>query len=102
MRLICFFISNPVARHSDGTDEMGDLPLNVPVRKATVMRSGCGSSGEEQLPGMMMPAYKMDASPRGLALIIEIEEYVNDIYEKRIGSNVRMHTSGRNELKRDP
>ena len=35
-----------------------------------------------------MPCYKMDARPRGLVLIIEIEEYVNDVQERRIGSEV--------------
>ncbi len=36
----------------------------------------------------MMPSYKMSSNPRGLALIIEIDEFVNDIHEKRIGSHV--------------
>lgn len=34
----------------------------------------------------VMPQYKMTAYPRGLALIIEIEEYENKIEPKRIGS----------------
>ena len=35
-----------------------------------------------------MPAYKMTAYPRGLALIIEIEEFVNNVEKPRIGSHV--------------
>ena len=37
---------------------------------------------------MAMPAYKMTAYPRGLALIIEIEEFVNNVEKPRIGSHV--------------
>ena len=36
----------------------------------------------------VMPAYKMTAYPRGLALIIEIEEFVNNVEKPRIGSHV--------------
>jgi len=36
----------------------------------------------------VMPAYKMAAYPRGLALIIEIEEFVNNVEKPRIGSHV--------------
>merc|ERR1711981_499877 len=32
--------------------------------------------------------YPMKASPRGLALIIEIEEYINEVQRKRVGSHV--------------
>jgi hypothetical protein len=34
------------------------------------------------------PIYAMDTRPRGLALIIEIEQYENDVQERRIGSHV--------------
>jgi len=36
----------------------------------------------------VMPSYKMTAFPRGLALIIEIEEFVNNVEKQRIGSHV--------------
>jgi len=36
----------------------------------------------------VMPAYKMAAYPRGLALIIEIEQFMNDVEKPRIGSHV--------------
>jgi len=35
-----------------------------------------------------MPAYDMNRRPRGLALLIDIERYENDVQEQRIGSNV--------------
>ena len=35
-----------------------------------------------------MPAYPMNRRPRGLALIIDIEVYENDIQEQRLGSDV--------------
>ena len=38
-----------------------------------------------------MPAYKMTAYPRGLALIIEIEEFVNNVEKPRIGSHVSFY-----------
>ena len=55
--------------------------LNVVVKRASFKRVNSAiDSG--------MPCYKMDARPRGLALVIEIEEYVNDVKERRIGSEV--------------
>ncbi len=36
-----------------------------------------------------MLVYPMNTRPRGLALIIEIEEYDNDVQERRVGSQVR-------------
>ena len=57
--------------------------LDVVVKRADLKRANSAvDSG--------MPYYKMDAKPRGLALIIEIEEYVDDLHEKRIGSQVRI------------
>ena len=41
----------------------------------------------------VMPAYKMTAYPRGLALIIEIEEFVNNVEKPRIGSHVSFFVS---------
>jgi hypothetical protein len=35
-----------------------------------------------------MPEYKMSANPRGCALIIEMEEYDQDVQTKRVGSHV--------------
>merc|ERR1712222_91583 len=35
-----------------------------------------------------MPAYDMNRRPRGLALLIDIERYENDVQEQRIGSDV--------------
>lgn len=55
--------------------------LNVVVKRTSFKRTNSAiDSG--------MPCYKMDARPRGLALVIEIEEYVNDVKERRIGSEV--------------
>lgn len=55
--------------------------LDVVVKKVPVARAlSSVDSG--------MPEYKMTAFPRGLALIIEIEEYDNAVQTKRIGSDV--------------
>jgi len=55
--------------------------MDVAVRKSLTrrMNSICGSS---------MPAYEMQRLPRGLAIIIDIETYENDIQERRFGSHV--------------
>ena len=37
-----------------------------------------------------IPSYKMTEVPRGLALIIEIEQYQQDVATKRIGSHVSL------------
>ena len=55
--------------------------LNVVVKRASFRRTNSAMDTG-------MPCYKMDARPRGLVLIIEIEEYVNEVQEKRIGSEV--------------
>ena len=55
--------------------------LNVVVKRAALNRTNSAMDTG-------MPCYKMDARPRGLVLIIEIEEYVNDVQERRIGSEV--------------
>ena len=55
--------------------------LNVVVKRASFRRTNSAMDTG-------MPCYKMDARPRGLVLIIEIEEYVNDVQERRIGSEV--------------
>lgn len=38
--------------------------------------------------GPKMATYRMEQLPRGLALIIDIEVYVNDLHERRVGSHV--------------
>ena len=60
-------------------EEKGEL--DVFVKRATLNRTNSAMDTG-------MPCYKMDARPRGLVLIIEIEEYVNDVQERRIGSAV--------------
>ena len=62
-------------------EEKGEL--DVFVKRATLNRTNSAMDTG-------MPCYKMDARPRGLVLIIEIEEYVNDVQERRIGSAVRI------------
>ena len=60
--------------------------LTVVVRRAEIKRTNSAVvSG--------MPTYKMDARPRGLALIIEIDEFVNNTYEKRVGSEVSQESN---------
>lgn len=55
--------------------------LNVVVKRASFRRTNSAMDTG-------MPCYKMDSRPRGMVLIIEIEEYVNDVQERRIGSAV--------------
>ncbi len=62
---------------------MADDPEKKGILDVKVKR---GNSFNSSASGM--PTYKMDARPRGRALIIEIEEYVNDVQDKRIGSHV--------------
>ncbi len=57
--------------------------LEVRIRPAEFLRTNSQSSSAAET-GMQL--YEMDASPRGLALIVEIEEYDNDVQEKRVGS----------------
>lgn len=63
----------------DQATEKGNL--HVKVKKREVKRSNSAVQAG-------MPEYKMSASPRGLALIIEIEEFSNEVQQKRIGSHV--------------
>jgi len=58
--------------------------LDVKVRPTSVKRTNSNVS-TAGAPGSMA-VYKMDALPRGLCLIIEIEEYENNVREKRHGS----------------
>ena len=64
--------------YSDEPYEKGEL--NVVVRR--LKHVNIPSMDEE------IPSYKMTEVPRGLALIIEIEQYQQDIATKRIGSHV--------------
>ena len=59
--------------------------LNVHVRPAVTRSNSSVGTG--------MPCYTMSASPRGLALIVEIRKYDNDVQDERYGSEVRKSTS---------
>jgi hypothetical protein len=63
----------------EGVVEKGQLEVNV--KKVNIARSNSAVRAG-------MPCYTMTSKPRGLALIIEIDKYDNDVYEPRIGSNV--------------
>ena len=66
--------------HTDSAEAKGRL--NVVVIQSDLKRSNSAvESG--------IACYNMAANPRGHALIIEIEEYINDVQEKRVGSEVR-------------
>ncbi len=54
------------------------------MKKARYQRSNSNVSTS----GGQMLVYRMDSRPRGLALIVEIEEYDNDVQERRVGSQV--------------
>ena len=55
--------------------------LEVKIKKVSVARSNSAVKAG-------MSCYPMTSKPRGLALIIEINEYENDVHEPRIGSQV--------------
>ena len=57
------------------------VPDQVTVGKTSVVRS---SSAEEA----GIACYTMASNPRGLALIIDISKYDNDVYAPRTGSHV--------------
>jgi len=65
--------------HMEEPEEKGRL--NVVVKRASFRRTNSAMDTG-------MPCYKMDSRPRGMVLIIEIEEYVNDVQERRIGSAI--------------
>ena len=60
--------------------------LDVTVRKVNVARSNSAVKAG-------MACYTMTSKPRGLALIIEIYKYENDVHEERIGSHVSFFKS---------
>jgi hypothetical protein len=70
---------SPDSCHMEGVVERGQLEVNV--KKVNIARSNSAVRAG-------MPCYTMTSKPRGLALIIEIDKYDNDVYEPRIGSNV--------------
>lgn len=55
--------------------------LDVNIRKVSVARSNSAVKAG-------MACYPMTSKPRGLALIVEICEYENDVHEPRVGSQV--------------
>ena len=60
--------------HMEDATEKGHLQVRVKLTREKSINN--------------IPSYKMTSSPRGLALIIDIEEYDNEIQDKRIGSKV--------------
>ena len=64
--------------HMEDATEMGLMEVKVKM----------GLSRLESLSGDKIPSYKMTSNPRGLALIIDIEKYDNEIQDERIGSKV--------------
>ena len=64
--------------HMEDVTEKGYMPVHVKV----------GLNRVESVSGDKIPSYKMTSNPRGLALIIDIEKYDNEIQDERIGSEV--------------
>ena len=73
------FLSTDDSCHLEGVVEKGQLEVNV--RKVNLARSNSAVKAG-------MPCYLMTSNPRGLALIIEIDKYENDVQKPRIGSHV--------------
>ena len=64
--------------HMEDATEKGHMPVHVKL----------GLTRLESVSGDHIPSYKMTSNPRGLALIIDIEKYDNEIQDERIGSEV--------------
>ena len=64
--------------HMEDVTEKGYMPVKVKL----------GLNRLESITGDKIPSYKMTSNPRGLALIIDIEKYDNEIQDERIGSEV--------------
>ncbi len=80
--------------HSMEAEKKGRLEVSVrPARyqrsNSNVSNSAATSAGGGQT---QMQIYRMDSRPRGMALIVEIEEYDNDVQERRVGSQVCLPT----------
>ena len=60
--------------HMEDATEKGHLEVRVKLTREKSVNN--------------IPSYKMSSNPRGLALIIDIEDYDNEIQDKRIGSKV--------------
>ena len=63
--------------------EKGELDVVVVQSNPTTLKrqNSCFHTTE-------MATYHMESKPRGLALIIEIEKFENDVQEQRVGSQV--------------
>ncbi len=66
------------------SDDPADIPGDFTRSKSSRLR--LMRSNSAQTSGI--PCYPMYNNPRGLALIIDIEQYENDVQERRIGSHV--------------
>ena len=75
---------SPLSQASMDSCHNGECPEELGSMDVVVKKMAKDLKIDESLTGQ----YDMARSPRGLALIIEIEEYVNRVEEKRIGSHV--------------
>ena len=66
--------------HTEDAAEKGYL--NVQVRQAVRRSNSSVIAG--------MPVYSMVSNPRGLALLIDIRKYDNDVQDERYGSEVHI------------
>ena len=64
--------------HMEDATTKGYMDVNV---KLAFNRSNSLTSAK-------IPSYKMTSNPRGLALIVDIEKYDNEIEDERVGSEV--------------
>ena len=66
--------------HTEDAFEKGFLDIHV---RHAVRRSNSSVTAG-------MPVYPMNSNPRGMALIIDIRKYDNDIQDERYGSEVKI------------
>ena len=64
--------------HTEDAAEKGFLNINV--------RQAVRRSNSSVIAGM--PVYTMSSNPRGMALLIDIQKYDNDVQDERYGSEV--------------
>ena len=65
--------------HTEDAAEKGYLDVQV--------RQAVRRSNSSVIAGM--PVYSLSSNPRGLAMIIDIQKYDNDVQDERYGSEVR-------------
>ena len=68
--------------------------MQVVVQEAKTVGGGGEQGGRKSSSSndrLKIASYRMSSLPRGLALIVEIEQFDNDVMDERFGSQVHVH-----------